>query len=265
VVRKNTPKGYRSETKTISYDGMIGCVTLPTTHLLFVRRNGRVTICGNTGEQGTVMRYVKKSKLADLVLKPLTKKLLAVGYCGCVDVNCIITDDGTPWPLEFTMRDGWPARRNTQALIQNKDPCQWMLDLVNGEDTIELVDGLICVSIVVTIPPYPHKEGGDEVDGKPIYGYDKNHVHLCDVRLGDNVPVPAGDGVIHIPSLVTAGEYVAVICGTGKTLSGARRSALAATEKFKVKHKQYRNEIGGKMAKQLPEIQKHGYATNLEI
>jgi hypothetical protein len=57
-----------------------------------------------TGEQGTVLRFVKKSKLADEVLLPLTPQLKKMGYCGNVDVNCIIDDHGCPWSLEFTMR-----------------------------------------------------------------------------------------------------------------------------------------------------------------
>lgn len=57
----------------VQYDGMIGCVTLPTTHLLTVRRNGRVCISGNTGEMGTVMKYctAEESLLAQKVLLPL--------------------------------------------------------------------------------------------------------------------------------------------------------------------------------------------------
>jgi len=66
----------------------------------------------NCGEAGTVMRYVRRSKLAEKVLCPLDAQLDALGYVGNVDVNCIIDADGTPWPLEFTMRCGWPAMKH---------------------------------------------------------------------------------------------------------------------------------------------------------
>src|SRR6266568_1706120 len=53
-----------------------------------------------TGEQGTVLRYVRTSKLARKVLIPLSETLKKMNYVGDVDVNCIIDEKGTPWPLE---------------------------------------------------------------------------------------------------------------------------------------------------------------------
>lgn len=44
----------------------------------------------NTGEMGTIMRYVKQSKLFEQTLEPVTDYLLAHGYIGYVDMNCII-------------------------------------------------------------------------------------------------------------------------------------------------------------------------------
>ena len=87
----------------------------------------------NTGEQGTVMRMVSKSKLANKVLKPLEDALAATGHTGDVDVNCIIDKEGTPWPLEFTMRFGYPAV-NIQNALHEGDTIEWLLDLVEGRD-----------------------------------------------------------------------------------------------------------------------------------
>ncbi len=220
----------------------------------------------NTGEQGTVMRFVRKSKLADLVLQPLTEALEKIEYVGCVDVNCIIDEDGTPWPLEFTMRDGWPARHNQQALIQNEDPCQWMLDLVDGHDTIEQIDGLVSISVVVSIPPYPYEVPTTETDGMPVYGVDLKHVHPCDMRIQENVPVQVGEKVVYAPQYVTAGQYVCVVTGTGDTISAARRSAYNAVNKLKVVgNPMWRTDIGSKLSRQLGKIQAHGYAKGLEF
>jgi phosphoribosylamine--glycine ligase len=66
-----------------------------------------------TGEQGTVLRYVAKSKLAKQVLAPFADTLVDAGYTGYVDVNCIIDESGQPWPLEFTMRR-WGRRRQRE-------------------------------------------------------------------------------------------------------------------------------------------------------
>ena len=93
--------------------------------------------------------------------------LHAVGHTGYVDVNCIITEDGTPWPLEFTMRPGWPLFQIQQALHKG-DPCEWMLDLLNGEDTLK-VSKDVAVGVVISMPDYPYDHlTKDELSGIPI-------------------------------------------------------------------------------------------------
>lgn len=218
----------------------------------------------NTGEQGTVMRYVKKSKLADVALKPLTKKLREIGYVGCVDVNCIIDEQGGVWPLEFTMRDGWPAKHN-QIALHDGDPAQFMLDLVEGHDSLNVKDGEISISVVVSIPPYPYSDYADkECIGFPIYGMDLKHVHLCEAQLDDDVPVQIDGKVVDMPCYATAGDYVAVVTGIGETISGARRSAYTAVKKLKVVGSMmFRDDIGQKLSEKIPQIQKHGFATGL--
>ena len=49
-----------------------------------------------TGEMGTTLRYVQKSKLAAKVLKPLEGLLEKTGHVGYIDVNCIVDDEGAP-------------------------------------------------------------------------------------------------------------------------------------------------------------------------
>lgn len=211
----------------------------------------------NTGEQGTLMRFVKKSKLADLCLFPMTKKLKEIGYCGNVDVNCIIDDAGVPWPLEFTMREGWPAKHN-QVCLTNGDPVQWMLDFVNGEDTIDMRHNEVSISVVMSTPK-PNI-------GVPLYGAtDLQHVHLCEAMLCDSVPTMHGDKVVNFPCYGMAGDYICVLTGCGDTITGARRSAYAAIDKIKSpKSLEYRTDIGrGKLVDNLAKIQRHGFATGL--
>lgn len=221
----------------------------------------------NTGEQGSLTRFVRKSKLADLVLKPLTKRLHQIGFVGNVNVNCIIDEQGTPWPLEFTIRQGWPATYNQTALIDG-DPVQWMLDLVNGKDTMQARANEVSISVVVTIPDYPFSTyTGKKIEGIPIYGVkDWEHVHLCEAMLCNSLPVQIDDKVVDLPCYATAGDYCLVITGTGDTITGARRSAYAALDKIKIPNSPgWRTDIGkGKLPESLPTIQRHGYALNLD-
>lgn len=220
----------------------------------------------NTGEQGTLVRLVKQSKLADLALKPMTKALKKLGYVGHIDNNVIIDERGNIWPMEFTMRDGWPLKHNHISL-QHGDPAKWMLDLLNGEDTLQATDGLVSISVVVSIPDYPYSRFTQkDTTGIPIYGAsDMEHVHLSEVMLADDVPVQVGGKVVEMPNYVTAGDYVCVVTGTGDTITTARRSAYAAVQKIKIPNSpSWRLDIGrSKLVENLPKIQAHGFAKGL--
>src|SRR5262249_46028690 len=149
---------------------------------------------------------------------------------------------------------------------QDGDHAQFMLDLVNGKDSLKVKDGEVSVSVVVSIPPYPYSDYADkEVEGMPIYGYDMKHHHLCEAQLSQGVPVQAGSKVVDMPCYTTAGDYVAVVTGCGETISSAGRSAYAAVKKLKVVgNMMWRNDIaGGKLLDKIPNLQKHGYATGL--
>lgn len=217
----------------------------------------------NTGEMGTTSMYVRKSKLADKILLPLTPILERMGYVGYVDNNAIIDAQGEPWPMELTMRPGWPTFHNQMATHKNADPAQWMLDLLNGQDTLEFIEDTVCVSVVIAQPDFPYSHlTAKEVTGIPMYFEpDPEHIHLSEAMLGE-APCQIGDKVIDMPCFLTAGDYIAVITGTGPTITAARKQAYTAVKKIKVPNSIfYRTDIGrSKLVTNLPQIQKHGYA-----
>jgi len=218
----------------------------------------------NTGEMGTLSMYVRHSKLADQMLKPVTKVLERMEYVGFIDVSVIIDDNGQPWPMEFTMRLGWPTFHN-QVATHEGDPAQWMLDCLNGTDTLKVKENIACVSVLLAIPDFPYSRfTTKEVSGIPIYHCeDMEHIHLVEVMLGEG-PVQVDDKVVVLPCCLSAGDEILVATGTGETITGARRSAYAAIKKIEMPADPfYRTDIGnGKLTKGLPAIQKHGYALN---
>lgn len=221
----------------------------------------------NTGEMGTLSRMTKKSMLAEQVLLPMAPILDELGYVGYIDNNCIIDEKGV-WPMEFTMRDGWPTRHNITAHIKNDDPIQWMLDLLNGRDTIEAANGEVCVSVLVALPDFPYsKITNKDLCGIPIRGAnDLQHVHLSEAMIG-MAPTMVGDKVAEVQGLVTCGDYVCVVTGTGDTITQARKDAYTAVKKIKIPNSMfYRPDIGaGRMKKQLPILHARGYARGLEF
>ena len=209
----------------------------------------------NTGEQGTILRHVRKSKLFDKMLKPLEEQLHAIKYVGNINVNCGIDDKGKPWPYELTMRPGWPDFDILQAVIQG-DPCEWMLDLIEGRDTLRM-STQTAVGVVLTHGDYPRGDVLDkEACGFPIYGLTEDNEQFVFPSL-----VRAGkDG------LETAGTYVMIVAALGDTVQEASKQVYKVCKEIKWPgDKMYRDDIGERLKKELPLLQSFGFATGMEF
>ncbi len=217
----------------------------------------------STGEQGTVLRYVKDSKLARKLLMPLEEELAATGHTGYVDVNAIIDKSGVPWPLEFTMRPGWPTLQMQQTL-HHGDPVEWLIDLAHGDDAHNCSYKDVVLGVVLSIPDYPYSHiTRKDVCGVPIYIDldDWSNIHFCECCLGE---APDIQTMKPTPMICTAGDYVLVVTGSGKTVQEAKREAYHLLTKIDIPNSpMWRVDIGDRLKKQLPELQKHGYATGL--
>ena len=221
-----------------------------------------------TGEQGTVLRYVAKSKLADKVLKPVEEALAKLNYVGYIDVNCIIDEHGTPLPLEFTMRPGWPTF-NIQQALNKGDSAEWLLDLAEGKDSRNWEMDTIATGVVMSIPDYPYSHiTRKEVQGIPLYGMTPliaRSVHPCEMQLGE-APVESDGKIINEPCLVTAGDYVLVASGKGKTITESKKAAYKIVKSLSLPNSpMYRTDIGNRLKKQLPELQKMGFAAEMSF
>jgi phosphoribosylamine--glycine ligase len=216
----------------------------------------------NTGEMGTVIRHVKESKLFDILLKPLTDYLHSKKYVGDFNVNCIIDEKGTPWPLEFTARLGWPDFCIRQAVIYG-DPIQWMLDLFNGKDTLGATDE-VAVGVVLTHGDFPvNKADDDEHSGFPILGItakNMDNLHFQQVQEG-HYPTTKGPK----KGLLSAGNYLMVVSGIGDTVSEAAAEAYKVAWEIKLpSNLMFRTDIGDRLKKDLPRLHKLGYALGMD-
>lgn len=214
----------------------------------------------NTGEMGTAMRYVTaaESKLARELLLPLEPELIRQGYTGYIDVAVIVDKQGHPWPLEFTSRPGWPLFQIQQSL--HPDIAQWMRDAIDGQDTFRPYPD-IALGVVVAIPDFPYsKLPRAATSGFPVWGItDRNryNIHPCEMKLGQAM----GDHGVE-PMMVSAGDYLLVVTGTGKDVTTARTRAYATLKELEVPNSPiYRIDIGCRLEEQLPLLQRHGYAT----
>jgi phosphoribosylamine--glycine ligase len=213
--------------------------------------------CGpNCGEAGTVQKYVKSSKLGELVLGPLEAQLVKLGHLGDVDVNCIIDAKGKPWPLEFTMRWGWPAF-NIMLATHKGDPAEWMRNACEGEDTLE-VDYSIACGVVLSQPERDPKE----MEDIPITVGQaaRKFIYPQSVKMA-KLPADKGEEITEKRLWATCGDYLAVVTGTGKTVTQACARAYKAIGEVHVPDLGFRDDIGEKLEKELPELHTHGFAT----
>ena len=189
-----------------------------------------------------------------------------INYSGYIDVNCIIDSKGCPWPLEFTTRPGWPLFQIQQALHLG-DPIQWMLDSLNGKDTLKVRDD-IAVGIVVSQPDYPYGTvKKKENTGYPIFDLTLDdvagNIHMSEMKMGCG---PGKDGKNTEPCLVTAGSYVLTVSGIGKTVEDAREDCYTRFKKkiHMINSPMVRDDIGKKLEHMLPELQKNGYCKDVK-
>lgn len=224
----------------------------------------------NVGEMGTALYYTKTSKLADKVLKPLEAMLARTGHVGYVDVNCIIDDKGQPFPLEFTMRFGWPCF-NIQCALHQGDPVEWLATLVLGQSMKQPFKlNEPAVGVVMVFGDYPHSKWTKKmVSGIPVYGLDRmdqNNIHPCQMMMGD-APVQKGESIGTEKMLVTAGDYVLVVTGTGANVKAASALAYDRVGKIELPCSPFwRTDIArGTFSETLRKAQSMGYATAVSI
>jgi len=207
----------------------------------------------NTGEMGTVMRYVNDSKLAAEVLKPLEPELLRQGYVGYIDVAVIVDKRGRPWPLEFTCRFGYPLWAIQQCL--HPDKAEWMLAAVRGENKFKpLYD--VAVGVAVAMPDFPYdRRPRDEATGYPIFGLEKQEGWVAHdgVMLGE---------VMGKPMTVTASTTPITVLGRAATVAEAVEDAYTRVKKVHIPNSAlYRDDIGRKVKTKLQTLKGFGYAT----
>lgn len=220
----------------------------------------------NTGEMGTVMKYTpfEQSKLAMELLLPIEAELVRHGYTGYIDVAVMVGTEGPRKgllnPLEFTCRHGWPLFQIQQAL--HPDIADWMLDAIEGRDTFTPASG-IALGVVVGMPDFPYGHlKSEEVSGYPIWGLhadNRFNFHPIDLKLGKGID----DKGNWTPMMVSSGNNPCVITGTGPTVRYAKEQAYKMLGSLEIPNSPiYRTDIGDRLEKQLPILQKYGYCSS---
>jgi phosphoribosylamine--glycine ligase len=142
-----------------------------------------------------------------------------------------------------------------------------MTDLIGGRDPKCWTLDTVVMGVVLAIPDYPYSRWPrEDVQGIPIYGVTPSlrpNIHPCEIMAG-RAPHQAAGAIVELPCWVTAGDYVLVATGEGTSVRGAKQQAYRILKRISLPNSpMYRTDIGDRLRTQLPDLQKLGYATDL--
>jgi phosphoribosylamine---glycine ligase len=203
------------------------------------------------GETGTLMWYEndEKKKLFQKTLSKLKPQLQRSNYHGYVDINCIVTDKKTVYPLEITSRFG-SSTNEMQSEIQKSLWSDLLLSLAKGENYHLQYKKGYGITVALTVPPFPYKTSDKKLSQKGINIFFKKelskeefeHIHFEEVAFKREKK---------IGSYFIAGNsgYILYITGLGKNVSEARKKVHAIINKIIIPKMFYRTDIGSRFIK----------------
>ena len=186
-------------------------------------------------ESNVVWLYRPAASLPHETVMKMESVLQESRYCGPLDLNAIITDDGTVYGLEWTARLGFDA---TQAWVRFFDPKSLVEQLADYAARF-LTSWEVpkptqqSFSLRISLPPYPEGSSKETaqvrywpVDKAWISGepYDPE-----DVMRSDSGPVCAGGSGL-----------IGVIGMLGPSITPMRKDILEIADSLKMPSKQYR-------------------------
>jgi len=191
-----------------------------------------------TGEMGTLVSYRGAGPIFAATLAKVAPSLQASGYCGYINVNTIVNDDGI-WPLEFTARFGYPGYAILDALHEEGWDAIFSRMIRRDGTSFRTAAGF-AIGVVLTVPPFPYQAGYAELSkGMPILfrgtldAAERRHLHFSEVAMSGG-------------RLVTAGMVgqVMVVTGRGDTVEAAQRRSYDLVRRVVVPNLRYRTDIG---------------------
>jgi phosphoribosylamine--glycine ligase len=193
-----------------------------------------------TGEMGTIVTYERTARFHDLTLGRMASLLKEGGYCGYINLNTIVNEDGI-WPLEFTCRFGYPGYAILDPLQETPWGDLFHAMVTRKADVFKTRPGF-AAGIVMTTPPFPYgRNVVPEPVGLPVIfdgvtDEDRRHLHYGEVGA------KAGQ-------LVTSGGYgwTMVVTGTALTIQDARDRANRLADRVIIPNARYRRDIGDRL------------------
>jgi len=204
----------------------------------------------STGEMGTSMFWSEPNRLFNQTLKKMEATLATEGYCGYIDLNCIVNSKGI-YPLEFTSRFGYPCVFIQQeGMITPMGDFLW--ELAQGKKPQLKVKAGFQVGVRIVVPPYPFNDPETfEVKSKDSIVYFKKPVegvHFEDIKLQNGEWIITGNSGVAL-----------VVCGCGQSMAQARQQAYNRIKLINIPHMYYRDDIGERWVEDSDKLHTWGF------
>lgn len=193
---------------------------------------------GDVGPSGgcsgnIVWRCGEKDPIVKETLLKLTEALRERRYVGCIDINCVVNEEGI-YGLEFTPRFGYDSFPTTLCVLCGFDVGAFLSECASGGVPNErLEDGFAC-GVRLSIPPWPNEKheaevgiavrGMEEEDRRWFYPY---HVMM----EGEELVSSGGVGIL------------GVMNGKGEVVGEGFARAYELVSRLKIPDVQFRTDL----------------------
>jgi len=215
----------------------------------------------NTGCMGNVVLYAGSGdRLVRDTVARLEPLLGALDYRGPFDINCIVREDGA-YALEATSRMGYDA---VEALAEglNEPLGTFLFDIATGKNRRARLTTDTMIAVRLSIPPWPIRKPDASSAGELIEGIDDStlpHLFLTDLyKDGDEYKTAAGDGVLLKATAIGRSRRNEQTGRIDYTYE-ARRRVYNTLSKLDISGKQYRDDIGERVNKEVAQLKDWGW------
>jgi phosphoribosylamine---glycine ligase len=205
----------------------------------------------STGEMGTLMFWIERSKIFDLTLEKMKPALAASGYVGYIDINCIANGTGI-YPLEFTSRFGYPTLSiHMEGITSNWG--KFLHSLAKGDDAELNTKKGFQVGVVIAVPPFPFN------DDKTFRKFSEDATILFKTQNLDGIHL--GEVKMEGSDWRIAGRsgYSLVVTGSGSTTAEAREQVYRRVANIMIPNMFYRTDIGSAWVRDSDLLLSYGY------